>query len=109
VDELLISAYDFNSQQPRFYSKYFKLHNTGNYDVLLREAMGGSGAAPIYFDPQQLTNKFGIEELVVDGGIICNNPAMYAYLLAKYLKGNQHLRVLSLGTGRDKNHTIKEK
>merc|ERR1719329_162527 len=104
VDELLISAYDFNSQQPRFYSKYFLHHNTGNYDVKLREAMGGSGAAPIYFDPQTLMNKFGINEVVVDGGIICNNPSMYAYMLAKYLKGKKDLRVISLGTGRDLEH-----
>ena len=51
VDELLINAYSFNSQQPRFYSKYFRNTKKGTHDVLLRIAMGGSGAAPIYFDP----------------------------------------------------------
>jgi patatin-like phospholipase/acyl hydrolase len=51
VDELVINAYEFNEQEPRFYSKYFRKNFKGTHDVLLREAMGGSGAAPIYFDP----------------------------------------------------------
>lgn len=102
VDELLINAYEFNHNQPRFYSKYFRKAMKGTHDVMLRIAMGGSSAAPIYFDPEIHTDLFGIEEHVIDGGIICNNPEMYAYMMAKYLKGHKHVRVLALGTGRDK-------
>ena len=46
-------------------------------------------------------NGYGMEEFVVDGGIICNNPSMYAYLQAKYLQNHTNIRVMSLGTGRD--------
>ena len=36
IDELVINAYEFNSQQPRFYSKYFRKTRKGTHDVLLR-------------------------------------------------------------------------
>jgi len=51
IDELIINAYEYNSNQPRFYSKYFRDVKKGTHDVLLREAMGGSAAAPMFFDP----------------------------------------------------------
>ena len=61
-------------------------NNYGNYNVMLREAVGASAAAPTFFDPKTLINHFNIEEQLVDGGIICNNPAMYAFILARHLK-----------------------
>ena len=48
----MINAYEYNSNQPRFYSKYFRNVNRGTHDVILRKAMGGSSAAPMMFDPQ---------------------------------------------------------
>ena len=38
----------------------------------------------------------------IDGGIICNNPGLYAYQLAKIIKGKKKIRLLSLGTGEKK-------
>ena len=104
----MVNAYEFNSNQPRFYSKYFRDTNKGTHDVLIREAIGGSAAAPMFFDPQSLTNLYGIHELVIDGGAICQNPAMFAYLTAKHLKGHKNVRVISLGTGRDNEGIEKE-
>lgn len=75
---------------------------------MLRTAMGGSGAAPIYFDPETHTDHYGIKEIVIDGGIICNNPELYAYMMAKYLKNKKNVRLLSLGTGRDRESKEKE-
>lgn len=63
--------------------------------------MGGSASAPTFFDPHQTPNHFDIRELVIDGAIICNNPAMYAFMMAKYLKRKNPIRVVSVGTGRD--------
>jgi patatin-like phospholipase/acyl hydrolase len=101
VDELMINAYEFNSQQPRFYSKYFRKTRKGSHNVMLKTAMAGSGAAPIYFDPETHKDDYGIWETVIDGGIICNNPELFAYMMAKYLKGHKNVRVLALGTGRN--------
>lgn len=51
-DELLIVAYDYNSKQPRFYSKHFSALDEGIYDVQMSKATGGSSAAPVFFEPQ---------------------------------------------------------
>jgi patatin-like phospholipase/acyl hydrolase len=51
TNELLVNSYDFNSKQPRFFSKYFMQHDQGNYEVPLRTAVGGSSSAPAFFDP----------------------------------------------------------
>ena len=51
-DELLVVAYDYNSKQPRFYSKHFSQMDEGIYDVPMSLATGGSSAAPIFFEPQ---------------------------------------------------------
>lgn len=40
-----------------------------------------------------------MKELQIDGGVICNNPALYAYEFARLLLGKSKIRVLSLGTG----------
>lgn len=52
-DELLITAYDYNSQEPRFYSKYFANQEPKIYNVPVGNATGASSAAPTFFDPKQ--------------------------------------------------------
>ena len=98
-DELLVTSYEFNSHSPRYYSKYFKKVDPGRYDVLLRTAVAASSSAPIYFDPLSNTNGFNMNETLIDGGLICNNPSLYAYQMAKHLLEKPEIRLLSLGTG----------
>jgi len=52
TDELLITAYDYNSQEPRFYSKYFAKTNPRIYDIPVGNATGASSAAPTFFNPK---------------------------------------------------------
>lgn len=63
TDELLVVAYDYNSQQPRFYSKYFSNEDAGVYDVPIGNATGASSAAPTYFDPKVQKNIYGLTEM----------------------------------------------
>lgn len=80
--ELLITSYEYNSKSPRFFSRAFKAIEP-IYDVLLKEAVGGSSSAPLYFDPLKMENTvFNITYNLIDGGIICNNPSLYAYIIA---------------------------
>ena len=99
TDELLVVAYEYNQAEPRFFSKYFSHENPAKYDVIVGEATAASSAAPTYFDPKIGTNRYDQMEIQIDGGIICNNPAMYAYQMARGLRGETKIRVLSLGTG----------
>jgi patatin-like phospholipase/acyl hydrolase len=63
TDELLVVAYDYNSQEPRFYSKYFAIEDKSIYDVPVGNATGASSAAPLYFEPKFQKNQYGLEEL----------------------------------------------
>lgn len=97
-DEVVIVAYDYNGRQPRFFSKYFAAMNPGVYDTMIRVAVGGSAAAPTYFDPMTYIDHYNITERLIDGGVIANNPSNYAYNIAR-LKGKSDIRLLSIGTG----------
>jgi patatin-like phospholipase/acyl hydrolase len=52
TDEVMIVAYDYNSQEPRFFSKYMAKKDPFIYDVTLNDATGASSAAPTFFDPK---------------------------------------------------------
>lgn len=59
TDEILLVAYDYNSQQPRFFSKFFESEDGNIYNNEIWEATGASSAAPTYFDPKNYTNGYG--------------------------------------------------
>lgn len=40
-----------------------------------------------------------MNETLIDGGLICNTPSLYAYQMAKHLLDKPEIRLLSLGTG----------
>lgn len=51
TDELMITAYDYNSQYGRLFSKSFAKRNPELLDVKFSLATGSSSAAPIFFEP----------------------------------------------------------
>jgi len=52
----------------------------------LGDATGASSAAPTFFDPKTHYDGYNMKELLIDGGVIFNNPAMYAYEFARIFK-----------------------
>ncbi len=80
-DEILLISYEYNTQQPRFYSKYFTDQDKGTYDVLVSDATGASSAAPIYFQPKTYNDGYSFKNTLIDGGLAANNPALYAFFL----------------------------
>jgi len=101
TDEVLVCAYDYNSQQPRFYSKYFSNDQPGIYEKEIAVAIAGSSSVPGGFQPQSVPTIYGQEQLIIDGMVIGNNPALYAFMLHTKIKdtSSQYVRVLSVGTG----------
>ena len=65
-------------------------------DVLLREAILASCAAPTYFDPKVVG-----PYLLTDGGLWANNPSIIALTeaISKFKKGVEEVRIFSIGTG----------
>ena len=51
TDELLVVAYNYNGQEPRFFSKWWAQMAPNFYDVKMSLATGASSAAPLYFEP----------------------------------------------------------
>lgn len=49
------------------------------YNFSIADCAEASAAAPIYFNPKIIGN-----QTLIDGAIIANQPALYAYLLAVY-------------------------
>eukprot|EP00347_Sterkiella_histriomuscorum_P004105 403361733 len=92
--EVNIVAYEYNSHQPRVFSKFSSHALPQNYSVGISNASEASSAAPIYFDPKVIG-----EQVLIDGGVIANNPAFYAYLHSKYANKQEKIRVISIGTG----------
>jgi hypothetical protein len=81
-----------------------------NNDILLRDAVRASTAAPTYFDPQDLNFQSSVGPLdgqFVDGGVsMHNNPAMLLFLIATlegfqfhWPAGEHDLLLVSIGTG----------
>ena len=73
---------------------------TRDGDVLLKDAILASCAAPTYFDPHPVG-----PYLLVDGGLWANNPSIIALTeaMSKFKKRPDHVKILSIGTGYTKN------
>lgn len=103
VDEALIVALDYNSMEPRFYSKYFDAASPGIYNQTAAQAIASSASPPIVFTPNMLVTKLGhMVQAMIDGGMIANNPAIYAYQTAMYLNKrakSKDIKMLSIAAG----------
>ncbi|CAG8772384.1 6542_t:CDS:2, partial [Acaulospora colombiana] len=103
----IMSAYD--PFGPRYDSKGFeelllnhfidaKLDDTVNdaehKDLLMRDVVRASAAAPTYFRAKEIGAKY-----YIDGGVFMNNPTLRAYIEARKRFPNTKFVVLSLGTG----------
>ena len=69
-------------------------------EVLLRDTILASCAAPTFFDPKEVGS-----HLLTDGGLWANNPSIIALTeaLSKFDRRVEEVRVLSIGTGQTPN------
>ncbi len=63
------------------------------------DAIGASSAAPMYFPTYQMDDK----SWMIDGSIITNNPTLIGYSFAKKILETNNIKILSLGSGQNKN------
>ncbi len=86
----LIMAYDISNGQQQMIRSYA---DEADYPVWV--AARATSAAPTYFSPCEYDGK-----LLVDGGVVANNPAIYAYFEARRLYPEcKSFHILSLSTG----------
>ncbi|MBP5756559.1 MAG: patatin-like phospholipase family protein, partial [Spirochaetales bacterium] len=86
----MIMAYDLSKGKQKIITSYAE-----DSDCPVWVAARATSAAPTYFSPIEYKG-----ELLVDGGVIANNPALYAYFEAKALYPDcEKFHILSVSTG----------
>jgi uncharacterized protein len=88
--ELLVTTYDVKNCTPM----YLRKRSQGDANYLMREVAMATSAAPTYFPPAAQWDR-----VLVDGGMVANNPANLAFAEAKRLWPDEEVFLVSLGTG----------
>jgi len=93
---LIVTTYSTRRRKPT----YFK--DTDDKDILIRDALRASMAAPVYFPWHSFQDPDGVKDTYTDGGVTGNNdPAMIAYNEARTFRQWEGQLILdSYGTGR---------
>ena len=97
---LMITSADLATGGVHVFKSGYLAELGGPYDrdgeVLLKDAILASCAAPTFFDPKEIGS-----HLLVDGGLWANNPSIIALTeaLSKFNRTIGEVRVLSIGTG----------
>lgn len=91
---VMVVAYDTKYATP------VVLSSRDGHGFLMREAARATSAAPTFFSPAILTDRQEGKRLsLIDGGVIANNPVLFAYLEAKKLYPDaKRFHVLSIST-----------
>ncbi|MDD4573878.1 MAG: patatin-like phospholipase family protein [Sphaerochaeta sp.] len=94
VVPLMLMTYDVANGRP------FPLSSRDSHGYLFWEAGRATSAAPTYFKPAYLYDRQEeTMQTLIDGGLIANNPALFAYAEAKKLYPNaKKFHILSIST-----------
>ena len=96
-------AYDVTRRIPVIFKQHTAVDK--NKDFLVRDALRGTTAAPTYFEAARIYSLPPLKRkfVLVDGGMVANDPALCAYSEAiKFdgVKGIKDMVIVSLGTGK---------
>lgn len=99
---LIINATNITTSSVHlFKSRYQQYQRSGadytrDPDIPLYQAVLASCAAPGYFAPVRINN-----DLLCDGGLWANNPALVGYIdaIRNFQQASENIRILSIGTG----------
>jgi patatin-like phospholipase/acyl hydrolase len=76
------------------------IHNSiDTPNITFVDALAASSAAPMYYPTYQMPDK----SWMIDGSIVTNNPTLIGYIHAKKILDTQNIKILSIGSGQNKN------
>jgi patatin-like phospholipase/acyl hydrolase len=97
----LITSYGIKSDHPVYFTNFKALTRPDYWEYNIKDIARATGAAPTFFNPVSVVNKKMQKHILIDGGIVRNNPTAAAISYAKQLYPNaEQFNILSLGTGR---------
>ena len=128
LTELTVVSYSMTNQEARLYSKYMAMKDPEVYNMRLFDAACATSAAPAYWqlkctphpcndivanDEEGKPSTCQVDgdtcEYLIDGGVVQNNPAIYAMSIAMMAvdhaksigqpAAEQPIRLISIGTG----------
>ncbi len=99
---ITLLSFSLNTGKPNIWST-FKAQKDPNLDYYLRDAVGSTASAPIFFAPKITVKKDGSIMHDIDGGIFDANPLMTG--IAELIEIKPHLKkddilIISIGPGR---------
>jgi patatin-like phospholipase/acyl hydrolase len=98
TSDFMLTSID-TTQRDIYFFKSYKAKLKEPHNLMFREAVRSTSAAPTYFRPSHLIID-GIDRCLIDGGMGINNPTVSAYIEVKKLYPNaKKINVLSIGTG----------
>lgn len=98
TSDLMLPSID-TTQRDIYFFKSYKAELNEPHNIMFREAVRSTSAAPTYFRPNHLIID-GVDRSLIDGGMGVNNPTVSAYIEAKKIYTNvEKINVLSIGTG----------
>lgn len=105
-------SYDVTRRLPTIFKQHTALEK--NRDFLVRDLLRASTAAPTYFEAARIYSLPPLKQkfVLVDGGMVANDPALCAYSEAVKFEGVSGIKdmvIVSLGTGKKlKGYTYSE-
>ena len=91
--ELFITSYDTQLRRPVYFTRS-KAKRDKSADLEMKDIAMGTSAAPMIF-PAHSSG----EKVLIDGGVVANNPACLGFAHAKRLWPDDEVMLLSIGTG----------
>ncbi|MEJ8476255.1 patatin-like phospholipase family protein [Roseibium algae] len=102
LTHLVLTAYDIEKRNAVFMTNGRQHDGGKTNDYYFWQAVRATTAAPSFFEPAKAENlTTGAEDVLIDGGVFMNDPAMAAYIEARKLGwAAEDITLISLGTGR---------
>ena len=113
TNETLVMAYDYNAEEPRFFSRYFmeEYQNKYNKTVSVSEALSSAISFPYTIQPKQFELADGTKHTMLDASVIDKGSADFAYYIGRILRNHPEgtkFRILSIAPNLLKKNNIKE-
>ncbi len=96
--DVVVTSHDMSTGQPLIFRSQ-EARSGEAPDVSMEAVARATSAAPTYFPPKGLRHASG-DHVLVDGGVIANNPALVALTTAlAQVSEATRIRIISIGTG----------